>query len=202
MVPYLEVTVQDHWQEQGNTHLDPFPWTDWFGQWLVHSWDTLPPALQHPNPQHPAYELTLRFTTDESIQDLNRQYRGQDKPTDVLSFATLDEMPTLGLSLSSLDLSIDEPLYLGDIVIAVPTAQRQAQQQGHTLAQELPWLAVHGFLHLLGWDHPDDDSLDRMLNQQLRLLQRVGLVIPAYGEVGNDPNDGGYGSFPHFHVPA
>ena len=69
------------------------------------------------------------------------------------------------------------PLYLGDIVISVDTAQRQVQQHGHTLQTELVWLAAHGLLHLLGWDHPDDDSLTRMLSQQAILLQTIGLAI-------------------------
>ena len=69
------------------------------------------------------------------------------------------------------------PLYLGDIVISVDTAHRQAQQQGHPLKTELAWLAAHGFLHLLGWDHPDEDSLNSMLNQQEMLLQTIGLAV-------------------------
>jgi probable rRNA maturation factor len=69
------------------------------------------------------------------------------------------------------------PLYLGDVVISVDTAHRQAQQQGHSLKTELAWLATHGLLHLLGWDHPDEESLMEMLNQQETLLQIVNLTI-------------------------
>jgi probable rRNA maturation factor len=70
-----------------------------------------------------------------------------------------------------------EPLYLGDIAISIDTAQRQAQQQGHSLKTELAWLAAHGFLHLLGWDHPDEESLTQMLDRQETLLQAIGLAI-------------------------
>jgi probable rRNA maturation factor len=68
-------------------------------------------------------------------------------------------------------------LYLGDIVISVETAYRQAQQQGHSLQTELAWLATHGLLHLLGWDHPDEESLQGMLYQQETLLKLVNLTI-------------------------
>lgn len=63
----------------------------------------------------------------------------------------------------------------GDIVISVPTARAQAKAQGHRLSQELAWLASHGLLHLLGWDHPDELSLQRMLQQQRQLLAAIQL---------------------------
>ncbi|MCS6814667.1 MAG: rRNA maturation RNase YbeY, partial [Cyanobacteria bacterium] len=91
--------------------------------------------------------------------------------TDVLAFATLDDpcpLPPEALEL--------QPIYLGDIVISIETAQQQANQQGHSLVCELGWLASHGLLHLLGWDHPDDESLKRMLNQQAHLLRGIGLL--------------------------
>jgi probable rRNA maturation factor len=61
-------------------------------------------------------------------------------------------------------------------VISIETAIGQAQQQGHALEQELAWLAAHGLLHLLGWDHPDDEQLQQMLQQQATLLQTIGLT--------------------------
>jgi probable rRNA maturation factor len=118
-----------------------------------------------------AYELSLRLTSDREIQSLNAQYSQQDKPTDVLAFAALEtDYPQID------HLQSQMPLYLGDIVISMDTAQQQAQSQGHSLKTELAWLATHGFLHLLGWDHPDDASLTRMLDQQRVLLCQVGLV--------------------------
>jgi probable rRNA maturation factor len=68
-------------------------------------------------------------------------------------------------------------LYLGDIVISIETARQQAQQQEHPLPTELAWLAAHGLLHLLGWDHPDEESLSQMLKQQVILLKTIGIEI-------------------------
>ena len=147
-------------------------WETWFKRWLENLHPNIPPAR--------GYELSLRLTDDQEIQALNSQYRKQNKPTDVLAFAALEvecpqplEMrcPEGAFSMKSL------PLYLGDIVISVNTALRQAQQQGHTLKTELAWLAAHGLLHLLGWDHPDEDSLTQMLNQQHILLQVVSIAV-------------------------
>lgn len=139
-------------------------WETWFHRWL----EILQPNLQ----LAPAYELSLRLTDDAEVQALNAQYRHQDKPTDVLAFAALEvEYPQIDQS--------HLPLYLGDIVISIDTATRQAQQQEHTLQTELAWLAAHGLLHLLGWDHPDENSLKQMLNQQNMLLQAVGVPINA-----------------------
>jgi probable rRNA maturation factor len=73
----------------------------------------------------------------------------------------------------------NEPLYLGDIIISVETAQKQAQ--GHSLAQELAWLAAHALLHFLGWDHPTEAELLTMLQKQSELLQQVGVTLPEYG---------------------
>ncbi len=105
------------------------------------------------------WELTIRLTDDQEIQQLNRQYRGQDCPTDVLSFP----LEPIGAA--------DEPLYLGDVVTSVPTAQRQAKY--HSLNWEVVWLATHGFLHLLGWDHPDEESLEKMWTQQEMLMEAI-----------------------------
>lgn len=154
-------------------------WESWFTQWLAtlsQSRDETPVALS----AEQTYELSLRLTDDAEIQTLNAQYRHQDRPTDVLAFAALEvDAP------QPFDLPDDYPLYLGDIVISVDTAKRQASQQGHPLMIELAWLASHGLLHLLGWDHPDDDSLERMLDQQRVLLQQVALDPPLeYDRVG------------------
>ena len=139
-------------------------WEMWFHRWL---------EILHPNlPPAPTYELTLRLTDDGEIQALNAQYRHQNKPTDVLAFAALEvDCP------QPIDIGQGWPLYLGDIVISVDTANRQAQQQGYTLQTELAWLAAHGLLHLVGWDHPDEDSLTQMLDQQIVLLQTIGFAI-------------------------
>ncbi len=129
---------------------------DWFETWLAQPDLELPPAK--------SYELSLRLTDDAEIQLLNSQYRQKDQPTDVLAFAALEnDMPLVpGL-----------PVYLGDIIISVDTAKHQSATYQHTLQQELAWLASHGFLHLLGWDHPDEVSLEKMLQRQEQLLGTI-----------------------------
>lgn len=139
-------------------------WEKWFERWLEIMHLDIPPA--------PNYEIGLRLTNDAEIQGLNAQYRHQNKPTDVLAFAALEvDCPQPAEMLACL------PLYLGDIVISVDTANRQAQKQEHPLSTELAWLAAHGLLHLLGWDHPNEESLSRMLQQQVTLLKAVGINI-------------------------
>lgn len=139
-------------------------WRDWFQHWINY----LKPELS----KNGAYELSLRLTDDAEMQSLNAQFRQQDQPTDVLAFAALEaDLP------QPEELVEGTPLYLGDLVISVETAERQAQERGHELASELAWLAAHGLLHLLGWDHPDEESLTRMLDQQEDLLQIVGVSI-------------------------
>lgn len=151
-------------QSPASAEISPETWENWFSIWLENQAADLPAA--------PGYEVSLRLTTDREIQSLNAQYRQQDRPTDVLAFAALEaDCPQSEEMLSSL------PLYLGDIVISIDTARRQAQQQGHSLKTELAWLAAHGFLHLLGWDHPDEESLMQMLDRQATLLRAIDLSI-------------------------
>jgi probable rRNA maturation factor len=83
-------------------------------------------------------ELSLALVTNQEIHKLNRQYRGKNKPTDVLSFRLTDTL---------------QPSLLGDVVISIETAARQAQRRGHSLQEELQTLLIHGILHLLGYDH-------------------------------------------------
>jgi probable rRNA maturation factor len=146
--------------------ISPQTWEQWFTQWF---------SLLNPNiPQVRSYELSLRLTENTEIQQLNAQYRSLDTPTDVLAFATLEEScPQLPDS----EMFASQSLYLGDLVISVEMAARQAQQQGHSLKIELGWLAAHGFLHLLGWDHPDEKTLIQMLDQQAIMLQSVGIEV-------------------------
>jgi probable rRNA maturation factor len=147
-----------------DTPINAQTWENWFNCWLEILQPNIPPGEN--------YEIGLRLTNDSEIQELNAQYRQQNKPTDVLSFAALEvDCPMPSEVLASM------PLYLGDIVISIDTAQQQAQKQGHTLLTELAWLASHGLLHLLGWDHPDEESLQRMLKQQVILLKSIGISV-------------------------
>ncbi|MBE9009952.1 rRNA maturation RNase YbeY [Pseudanabaenaceae cyanobacterium LEGE 13415] len=158
----IEVSVQDCFHQK--MPIQSETWEIWFRKWL----ELMKPMLDG-EPLHPKeqYELSLRLTDDREIQSLNQNYRYKDQPTDVLAFASLE------VDYPQFDEIEAEPLYLGDIVISVETADRQAYP--HDLETELAWLAAHGLLHLLGWDHPDDASLVRMLDQQQILLNAVGL---------------------------
>lgn len=155
---HVEVNLQDLTASPAVTATT---WENWFQHWLDHLHPDISPTG--------AYELSLRLTGDDEIQTLNGQYRHKDQPTDVLAFAALEVDYPQPAELA------DEPLYLGDIVISIDTAQAQADERGHSLQQELAWLAAHGLLHLLGWDHPDDQRLTEMLEEQAALLQTVGL---------------------------
>lgn len=129
------------------------------------------------NPQQSTiqvYEVSLLLTNDAEIQRLNAAYRNQDVSTDVLAFAALEWEGPLNPEMAEL------PTPLGDIVISVETAARQAKEQGHNLKLELLWLASHGLLHLLGWDHPDAAQLTQMLTEQARLMSLIGLDAPHW----------------------
>lgn len=92
-------------------------------------------------------EISLTLVNDSAIQKLNRKYRGKNMPTDVLSFAYMDEMETTPTR--------EIPLQIGDIFISVDTAKTQAKEHGHSFKKELEILFVHGLLHLFGFDHGD-----------------------------------------------
>ena len=117
------------------------------------------------------YEVALRLVDDAAIRELNRDYRGKDKPTDVLAFAQ-QEVPPGQTSTATADL-------LGDLVISVPTAKRQAKRGLHA---ELLFLASHGLCHLLGYDHRTDAE-EATMNARMAGLRaeavRRGRVRPA-----------------------
>ncbi|MEM1311565.1 MAG: rRNA maturation RNase YbeY [Cyanobacteria bacterium P01_H01_bin.153] len=142
----------------------PDLWQAWLQTWLQQLAPTLSPIND--------YELSLQFTTDAGIAELNRTYRQRDKSTDVLSFANLDNAP-----LSPEILAII-PFNLGDLIVSVDTAQRQCAAHGHSLKEELAWLIAHGLLHLLGWDHPDEAQLQTMWAQQRSLLAAIDIKLP------------------------
>lgn len=119
--------------------------------------------------QTPKAALTLFITGNERIQQLNRDYLGHDKPTDVLSFPAGPPMP--GMT----DMPGMAEAYLGDIIIALPYAAQQAAAAGHDTAAELQLLAVHGTLHLLGYDHADPDEKAAMWGAQTAVLTQLGL---------------------------
>ncbi len=124
---------------------------------------------------------------DAAIAALNQDWRALTGPTDVLAFAAqdpdLDGLPALPAGPGA-EAAV---LELGDIVISLDTAARQAPEHGHSLERELLFLASHGLLHLLGWDHPDDASLAAMLARQEALLSACGPEPGVVAQLADSP---------------
>jgi probable rRNA maturation factor len=118
----------------------------------------------------PESEISITFVSNERIQEINRDYRQKDTPTDVISFA----MEELGDGEVEV-IGIDQPRVLGDIIISIPRAKEQAEEYGHSFLRELGFLAVHGFLHLLGYDHETEEEEKVMFSLQRELLDEYGL---------------------------
>jgi probable rRNA maturation factor len=115
-------------------------------------------------------EISLVFADDAMVQSLNRQYRGQDRPTNVLSFAAMDGEEDGLLS--------DGPLLLGDVVLAFETTSREAEAEAKALSDHLSHLLVHGVLHLLGYDHQDDVEAEEMEDRERAILAGLGIADP------------------------
>ncbi len=138
--------------------------------------------------------LTLLITDDDAIREMNKQYRQQNKPTDVLSFPLL-EKPLVNAPLEQLWQPIEDetgqasstgtaPVFvtpaelitnLGDIVISWPTVAKQAADIGHSTAYELLYLVAHGVLHLVGYDDQSEAGYQSMVQKQQTLLQMMGM---------------------------
>ena len=114
-------------------------------------------------------EVDITIVDDEEIHQLNRDYRNVDRPTDVLSFA-LDEDDE-----DEPELMEGQPHLLGDIIISAETATRQAEEFGHGLEREIVYLAVHGLLHLLGYDHMVEEDKVIMLAKDEEALSAINL---------------------------
>ncbi|NUI58582.1 rRNA maturation RNase YbeY [Bacillus amyloliquefaciens] len=116
-------------------------------------------------------EVSVTIVTNEEIREINRDYRGKDTPTDVISFALEeegeDEVEIVGA---------DMPPVLGDIIISADRTKEQAEEYGHSFMRELGFLAVHGFLHLLGYDHMTKEEEVEMFSKQKDLLDEYGLT--------------------------
>jgi probable rRNA maturation factor len=115
-------------------------------------------AFTKKNADHISYEISVIFLPSEEIRRINNEFRGVDKETDVLSFPGFAGSPALG-----------------DIVICLETAERQAREYGHSLERELAFLAVHGLLHLLGYDHDTPQNEEAMCAAQEEILKNVGV---------------------------
>lgn len=123
--------------------------------------------------------LSIVVADDETVRQLNRHYRQVDAPTDVLSFPADEAGAPPG----------DEPPYLGDLILALPTIQQQAEREGHSVSDELTLAVIHGTLHLLGHDHDTPAHQAAMWAVQAEALLAMGVSIrvpefefPADGE--------------------
>lgn len=115
-------------------------------------------------------ELSVTFVDNDRIQEINKEYRNKDQATDVISFA-MEELGEGEIELVGMDM----PRVLGDIIISVDRTKEQAEEYGHTYSRELGFLAVHGFLHLLGYDHLTKEEEEVMFTLQKEILDEFGL---------------------------
>jgi probable rRNA maturation factor len=115
--------------------------------------------------QAPSGEVSIVLVDEQRIQDLNRKFLKRDVPTDVISFQGESLDPDTGLT------------YLGDVIIALPIAETQAASADHSVEAELSLLAIHGVLHLLGYDHTTDDEKARMWQLQSTIVGQIELRI-------------------------
>ncbi len=136
-----------------------------------------------------AASLTVVLTDDETVRELNRQYRGVDRPTDVLSFPAQEGQAQPPMELPP-ELAQEMATYLGDVIIAYPYTVRQAARYGHPVEAELQLLVVHGVLHLLGYDHATPQEKARMWQVQERILEALGVAITPGEEEHGDRQHG------------
>ncbi|AZV44433.1 rRNA maturation RNase YbeY [Peribacillus asahii] len=115
-------------------------------------------------------ELSVTFVNNARIQEINKEYRNKDAATDVISFA-LEEMGEEEIEI----IGADMPRVLGDIIISIERTKEQAEEYGHSFDRELGFLALHGFLHLLGYDHMTESDERVMFTKQKDILDEYGL---------------------------
>ena len=159
----LEISIEADWPGQ----------TDWeaLAERAAEALDTLAPEIANPR-----LSASLLFADDAEVHELNREWRGKDKPTNVLSFPMLERAQLLDLPADG------PPELLGDIALALETCGREAAEKGLSLEQHATHLIVHGLLHLAGHDHeisPEDARAMEML--EIKALALLGIADP-YGD--------------------
>ncbi|MBX3080512.1 MAG: rRNA maturation RNase YbeY [Anaerolineae bacterium] len=151
---------------QNELDLDDFP--------VQRVTETITEVLTHHDVE-PGSGITLVVTTDEEVRSLNQQYRGVDAATDILSFPA-DPLP------DEIADEADDPPYLGDLIVAYPYTLQHAEEAGHAIGDELVLLAIHGTLHLLGYDHDNAENQQKMWSEQKRALDiaKVKIDVPLF----------------------
>ncbi len=141
----------------------------WVGETLGTDAGRLPPG---------AVEVGVLYADDARVRGLNRDYRGQDKPTNVLSFPAAGDWEEAGIPKGT-------PLMLGDVVLALETVAREAAEQGKSVEQHTGHLVAHGILHLLGYDHVSEEDARTMEAKEVEILARLGIPDPYSLERGD-----------------
>lgn len=155
--------------------------------WPAGEWETLAEraaqacAAGAPELANPRLCASLLFTSDEEVHALNREWRGRDKPTNVLSFPMLERAELLALARGEDDAG--PPEMLGDLALAYETCAREAEEKSIPLEDHAAHLIVHGLLHLAGYDHETgDEDADKMESLEVAILAKMGIADP-YGSL-------------------
>lgn len=119
----------------------------------------------------PQCEISLSIVNNDEIQEINKQYRNIDAPTDVLSFPLLTFEEG-----EQADVNENDEIMLGDIIISIEKAISQAEEYGRGLKRELAFLTAHSMLHLMGYDHMEDDEREEMFEKQEAILNNLGIT--------------------------
>ena len=128
-------------------------------------------------------ELGLVITSQEKVRQLNRSYRGEDKPTDVLAFYMMSAAEGTGAESPSFVAPPDGVLHLGEVIISYPQAVIQAKEHRHSIKKELAILIIHGVLHLLGYDHEKSEQKRQMRAREKEILSYIEeRLIPNAGQ--------------------
>ncbi|MBV7435574.1 rRNA maturation RNase YbeY [Cardiobacteriaceae bacterium TAE3-ERU3] len=154
VIDYQVEDVPDDWLYPGEKRLQ---------RWL----DTALEVLEHDE----ALEVTVRLVDDDEITELNDEYRDKRKPTNVLAFPCDWDLP-------------EEPRLLGDVVIAVNVVNQEAKAQRKTMEQHWAHIVIHGFLHLMGFDHIEDNDAEVMESTERKILAKLGFPDPYAIECG------------------
>ena len=137
-------------------------------------------GLKYLNQPDKDIEMSVSFVSGEEIQSLNKQYRNVDPVTDVLSFPTMDNAERKVLSVEGVSADAINPqngkINIGDVIICLDRAKEQATEYNHSLKRELCFLSLHGMLHLLGYDHIEQEDEQQMTSLQEEILNKMGVT--------------------------
>ncbi len=136
---------------------------------------TLNKCFEIENISEDLWYVNIVLTNPKYIQLINKEYRGIDKETDVLSFPMYSK-EELSKELSSSKLSLGNEYILGDILISIEKVEEQAKEYGHSFERELSYMLVHGFYHLMGYDHMEEDEKLEMRKKEENILEKLKLI--------------------------